>query len=80
MDQFPFYFFFAGTKNVSTLRDGIWNCRTALPEEFDLLRSVYASDDSEPVVHSEHPCFRDGADRNLWVRSRKIREEAGPDR
>ena len=80
MDQFPFYFFFAGTKNVSTLRDGIWNWRTALPEEFDLLRSVYASDDSEPVVHSEHPCFRDGADRNLWVRSRKIREEAGPDR
>ena len=75
MSIFPYYFFIAGTQCVAVLRDGLWNWYTAQPQEKDLSRSVLVHGSEEPTVRRDHPCYRDGEDSRLFIRSKTLRDE-----
>ena len=45
------------------------------PQEKDLLRSVLAHGSEEPTVRRENPCYRDGEDSRLFIRSKTLRDE-----
>jgi hypothetical protein len=75
MANFPYYYFIAGTQCVAVLNDGLWNWYTAQPEEKDLHRTVLVNASGETMVRYDHPCYRDGGDSRLFIRSKTLRDE-----
>ena len=75
MLNFPYYHFIMGTQCESALHDGLWNCYTAKPEEKDILRTVLVDASGENTVRHDHPCYRDGTDSRLFIRSKTLRDE-----
>ena len=73
MERFPFYFFLAGTKKVKTLKSQIWAWFAASESNNGTLRKCQASS-GDPVVRGDHPCYRNGEDPALYVRSKLIKE------
>jgi hypothetical protein len=72
MNNFPFYFFLAGTKVVLTLRSKTWDWFHATAKNGGLHRR-YLGDDNQIMRRGDHPCYRNGLDARLYVSSRVVK-------